>query len=416
MSKPIRILHFADAHIDMVNHGRYDPEQALPVRVLDFLRSLDTIVDTAVNEKVDLVIFAGDAYKDRNPQPTFQREWGKRIMRLSEAKIPTVLLVGNHDVSPASGRAHTLHEFNTLNVPYIYIGDRIATLTPEQLGVPVQVITLPWVSRSQLMTRQELAGKTQEEVMALIEDRVTELINRHIQKTDPEIPTILTAHVSVNNAKYGSERAVMLGNELVLSHALLNNDRLDYVALGHIHKHQSLNHADSHPPIVYPGSIERIDFGEAGEKKGFVLAEVARGKTTWEFVPLDTRRFIDLAIEPKNADTFMKDLLALLPPPEKVADAICRVKITFPRDWEPLLDETAVYQHFRSAFSIKIQKHRLDEKRTRLGNTVEVAKMTPLELLDTYWRTIGLEPEEAEAMQALAKEVLGEASTAMNNE
>ncbi|HNR47084.1 MAG TPA: metallophosphoesterase, partial [Anaerolineaceae bacterium] len=73
----IRILHFADAHIDMAAQGRHDPETGLPVRVLDFLKALDTIVDTAIAEHVDLVIFAGDAYKDRTPVPTFQREWGR---------------------------------------------------------------------------------------------------------------------------------------------------------------------------------------------------------------------------------------------------------------------------------------------------------------------------------------------------
>ncbi|HKY52978.1 MAG TPA: metallophosphoesterase, partial [Anaerolineales bacterium] len=79
----MRILHFADAHIDMANYGRHDPETGLPLRVLDFLKSLDTIIDTAISEKVDMVIFAGDAYKDRSPAPTFQREWEKRIVRLS---------------------------------------------------------------------------------------------------------------------------------------------------------------------------------------------------------------------------------------------------------------------------------------------------------------------------------------------
>ena len=78
----MKLLHFADAHIDMANYGRHDPVTGLPLRVLDFLKSLDTIVDAAINEKVDMVIFAGDAYKDRSPAPTFQREWGKRIMRL----------------------------------------------------------------------------------------------------------------------------------------------------------------------------------------------------------------------------------------------------------------------------------------------------------------------------------------------
>jgi DNA repair protein SbcD/Mre11 len=84
----MRLLHFADAHIDMANYGRHDPETGLPLRVLDFLKSLDTIVDAAISERVDMVIFAGDAYKDRSPAPTFQREWGKRIIRLSQAKIP----------------------------------------------------------------------------------------------------------------------------------------------------------------------------------------------------------------------------------------------------------------------------------------------------------------------------------------
>ncbi len=84
----LRILHFADAHIDMANYGRRDPQSGLPMRVLDFLKSLDTIVDTAIAEKVDLVLFAGDAYKDRTPPPTYQREWGRRMMRLSRALSP----------------------------------------------------------------------------------------------------------------------------------------------------------------------------------------------------------------------------------------------------------------------------------------------------------------------------------------
>ncbi len=100
----MRILHFADAHIDIASQRRRDPESGLPIRVLDFLKALDVIVDTAIHEKVDLVLFAGDAYKDRTPVPTYQREWGRRIMRLSQAGIPTLLLVGNHDLPPATGQ------------------------------------------------------------------------------------------------------------------------------------------------------------------------------------------------------------------------------------------------------------------------------------------------------------------------
>jgi len=402
---PIRLLHFADAHIDMSNYGRHDTQSSLPVRVMDFLHSLDQIVDRAISEKVALVLFAGDAYKDRNPQPTFQREWGKRIMRLSQAGIPTVLLVGNHDVSPASGRAHTLHEFDTLAVPYIHVADRINLLGPEQLGIPVQIITIPWVSRNALMTREELLNKEVNEVMEALEARVSELIQRKLEEANPDLPLILMAHASVQGAKYGSERAVMLGQELVLSPALLRDKRLDYVALGHIHQHQNLNEGND-PPIIYPGSIERIDFGEAREAKGFVLAEVSRGKTFWSFEKLDIRRFIDLKVEPAAAESFMRDILARLPQPEHLAGAICRLQLSYPRDWESLLDETALHLHFAEALSFQIQKHRLAEKRARLGDAAAVESLSPLELLNLYWQSVGMADEDAAALQTLAQQIL----------
>ena len=241
-----------------------------------------------------------------------------------------------------------------------------------------------------------------------IEEQVARIVERLIQQADPTLPLILTAHASVQGAKYGSERMVMLGHELVLGGNLVNNPRLDYVALGHIHKHQCLTAVNQHPPVVYPGSIERIDFGEARETKGFVLAEISRGKTTWEFVKLKTRRFLDFKPETREADSFMSDIMAQLPDPDGVADAICRVQLRYPRDWEPLLDERAIADHFSRALSIQIQKHYAVEKRTRLGDTVAVESLTPEQLLETYWQTINLDSEEAAAMQVLAKEILNE--------
>ena len=150
------ILHFADAHIDMANYGRHDPQTGLPIRVVDFLKSLDTIVDAAIDEKVDLVIFAGDAYKDRSPAPTFQREWGRRIMRLSHAGIPALLLIGNHDLSPALGRAHALESFDTLEVPGVRVIDRPAFLRPADLfDLPLQVLALPWISRTGYLAQRD---------------------------------------------------------------------------------------------------------------------------------------------------------------------------------------------------------------------------------------------------------------------
>ena len=405
-NKPLRVLHFADAHIDMANYGRRDQESALPIRVIDFLNALDQIIDTAVDEAVDLVIFAGDAYKDRNPQPTFQREWGKRMMRLSEAGIPTLLLIGNHDVSPAAGRAHTLQEFKTLGVPNIYIADRIKLWRAEELGLPVQILSVPWLSRSKLMTRDEISGKSLDDVHLEMENRVTGAILNGIEQADPQLPLILTAHASVSGASYGSEQTVSLGRELTLPGRIIADRRLDYVALGHIHKHQSLSPGGGQPPVIYPGSIERIDFGEVKEKKGFILADVSKGHTDWEFKKLKTRPFIDRPVDTASPDTFMADIVKQLPEKEKIPGAICRLRLTYPTDWEPLLDEKQIADYFKEAFSLQIHKHRLSERRSRLGDTLDVEALTPIELLEKFWQTEGMEEDAIEALKTLATEVL----------
>lgn len=400
----VRILHFADAHIDIANYGRHDPETGLPHRVVDFLKALDQIVEAALSGDVDLVIFAGDAYRDRNPQPTFQREWGRRMMRLSEAGIPTLLLVGNHDIAPAEKRAHTMQEFNTLGVPHILVADdAVQFWGPDDLGVPIQLITLPWVTRSRFLARHEVGDQTANEVLDRMEDIVAEAIEAHIDSADPGLPLVLVAHASVVGAVYGSERQVMLGHEVMLSSRVIRDQRLDYVALGHIHRHQSVN---EHPPAVYPGSIERIDFGEAKEEKGYVLANVERGRASWRFVPLETRPFVDEVAEAREADGFMAEILGQLPSPDRVRDAICRITVRYPQDLEPLLDEKQIRSALDGAFDIRIKRDRLAGSRSRLPDTVKVEAMSPHELLDLYWDVLELPEEEVEAMRQLAKDVL----------
>lgn len=401
----IRLLHFADAHIDIANYGRHDPDTGLPFRVVDFLKSFDQIIDAAIEERVDLVIFAGDAYKDRNPQPTFQRAWGERMMRLSRAGIPTLLLVGNHDMAPADHRAHTLQEYATLAVPNIFVADQVQLWGPRQLGVPVQVLTLPWVTRSRFLARQELTGKTVDEIHDAILDRIHDAFDRILsEEVDDSLPLILTAHASVGGASYGSERMVMLGQDLVLGKHLVTDPRFDYVALGHIHKHQSLH---DKPPVVYAGSIERIDFGEWREPKGYVLAEVARGETKWDFRKVETRPFHDHMVRVVEPDGFMEYLISHLPPAEAIAGAICRLRLEYPYEHDALLDEKAIHDHYAGAFDLRILKDRIGGHKTKFGGLASVEEMGPYELLQLYWRSTTRPDADIDDLLELAGEVLG---------
>jgi len=405
------ILHFADAHIDMANYGRHDPESGLPMRVIDFLKSLDTIVDTAVSEKVDLVIFAGDAYKDRNPAPTFQREWGRRIIRLSKAGIPTVLLVGNHDLSPALGRAHAIEEFNTLEVPYVHVVSQPAFLKPADLdGVRVQIMALPWISRSGLLAHLGLRPVASQpgQVYEELESRLTDLVANWFDQIDPELPVVLTAHASVQGAKYGAERTVMLGGDLVLPGSLVRDARLDYVALGHIHKPQNLN-PDAHPPVIYPGSIERVDFGEVADEKFFIVADVQRGSTAVEWRQLfGVRPFVDRSFLLDSKEDIDRRLREALEPQEQLAGAIVRLTVEYPRDWEAMIDDAALREFAREAFEFHLVKHPQVETRVRIPDDQNVGSMSAIELLNLYWKASHTKPEEVDALNQLAAEVINE--------
>lgn len=402
----IKILHFADAHIDMARQGQLDTKTGLPIRVIDFLKSLDTIVETAIAEKVDLVVFSGDAYRDRTPAPTYQREWGRRMMRLSRAGIPTLLLIGNHDVSPAQTRAHAMQEYDTLSPEFLHVVSKPCLLGPEELdGVQVQVVAIPWITRSGLAASLN-GGEGEARDLALeIENAIDNLIREFVQKLDPDLPTILAAHASVAGAKLGQERYIMIGRDVMLQPGLLRNPAFDYVALGHIHLFQDLNEG-AQPPIVYPGSIERVDFGESNDIKGFVLAEIEKGNTRYQFRRLNTRPYIECYTQVSGEERLMDKLLEALPEAGEMKDAIVRLTIDFPRELEPLIDERRLQEKAVEAFQFVLYRRPSDRPRGRIGDSHETENLTPLELLDLYWKESHFTGIDRDQLQSLADGII----------
>jgi len=274
----MKILHFADLHLGMENYGRMDGATGLHSRLMDFLRSFDELIDFALAEAVDLVLFAGDAYRTRDPSPTQQREFAARIRRLRAADIPVFMLVGNHDLPNATGRANSIEIFDTLAVEGVTLAKLPAIHLIQTNSGPVQIVALPWVLRSVILARDEYKNLSLDDLNRAMLTKVSNMIEFFIEQLDPAIPAILAAHGTVQGAVYGSERSVMLGSDLVLPPSLMAHPAFAYTALGHVHKHQVLN---DNPPVIYSGSLDRIDFGEEKDDKGFVLVELCGKQTTW---------------------------------------------------------------------------------------------------------------------------------------
>jgi exonuclease SbcD len=398
----IRLLHFADLHLGVENYGHLDPQTGLFSRLTDFLRSLDQIVDCALEQEIDLVVFAGDAYKSRDPSPTYQREFAQRIRRLSVAGVPTVLVVGNHDTPSALGRANAVEIFATLEVENVVVAKRPATHRLETQNGPIQVVTLPWVVRSTLLAREEYKNLGLEEVNALILEKIENIIGEEIAGLDPAVPTVLAAHGSVFGATYGSERSVMLGQEVVLPRSIVTNLAFDYVALGHIHKHQVLCEK---PPVVYAGSIGRIDFGEEKEDKGFVVAEVEKGRATYEFVKLAARPFVTVEVEARGDDPTADVLSAI--DRHDLTEAVVRVIIHITPEKEPLLRENEIRRRLADAFHVAAVVRDVERKtRLRLGTDQNVEEMTPRQMLERYLQVKQTPPERAQVLLEYADRII----------
>jgi exonuclease SbcD len=399
----IKLLHFADLHLGVENYGRLDPQTGLSTRLGDFLHALDLVVDHALSEDVDLVVFCGDAYQSVHPSPTNQREFARRIRRLSEAKIPVLLLVGNHDLPLAAGKAASTEIFSTLDVPKIVVATTVDSHLIETKSGPVQVVAVPWPVRSHLQTKAQFRGKTTDEVNEELAEAVTGLVRREIEGLDPDLPTILAAHVTVFGAEtsHGGLSAVFLGRDVILPNSLLADRAFDYVALGHLHKHQVVREAD--PPVVYSGSIERIDFGEEKEEKGFVLVELLKGRCGFRFVPLPVRDFLTIEVKADGPDPTAQVLEAIAK--HDLAEKVVRLIVRTSADKEPLLNEAEVFGALSGAFHVAALIKDVERPvRLRIGER-NYEEMTTREILETYLKVKQVPRQRAQVLLQHAEQL-----------
>ena len=381
----MRILHFADLHLGVETYGRIDPDTGLSSRLTDFLAALDELVDYALKSDIDLVLFCGDAYKSRDPNQTYQREFARRVKRLSAGDIPVFLVAGNHDLPLATGRATAVEIFDTLAVENVTVANQAQSCRVETRRGPLQIVALPWVRRSRLLTREDTKNLSLDQINELIQDRLASWLDAEAEDLDPGLPAILAGHLAHSGAITGSERSMLVGRDYVLHQSTIANPAFDYVALGHMHNRQKTEHP---VPAVYPGSLQTIDFGDEGQEKGFYVVEIdesaPRGDRlrSYDLHSVTARRFVTIKA---NADTIEPTQAVL----QAIAagdfeDAIVRVQIKVAADREGLVQEAEVRKALADAYYIAaITKEVEQERRSRLGaHTAE--GITPLEALQLY--------------------------------
>lgn len=298
----------------------------------DFLRCMDFMVETAVDKDVDVVLFTGDAYHYHRPDPLPQREFIKRIILLSERGIPVLILAGNHDLPPSFGEASALDIFSVVKIPgVVFVRRPDVVLLPTRKG-ELQVFCLPYLPRRTLISVDEERGLDEDRIQRLMGVRVQECIESLFRRSvHSDAPTILAGHIWVQGAEFsGSERILTSLSEPIVPPSVLRNPKFAYVALGHIHRHQAID--DFSPPIVYAGSLGRLDFGEEKQPKGFVIVDLGRTKqgkweAKWQFVQTPTRPFVTIKLDVRNSTNPNQTAIDSLNSNPQIDGAVVKVHI-----------------------------------------------------------------------------------------
>ena len=276
----MRFLHTADWHAGKLLRGR--------PRIAELEAACAEILDIAVREKVDCLLFAGDLFDSHAPPPEAERLVYEVFAEVLRHRIAAVIIGGNHDHPTRLGALRRLLEPLSLYIrPEPVSAKDGGVIRFERRGEAVNIAVLPFVSERKLVDICKMIGP-EEDWYTEYADRLTQMTSLLASGFDSSSVNILLAHVFVLNAQTsGSERAVHVAKPYAVSAQCFPADA-HYIALGHLHRPQPIV---SRVPCAYAGSPLQLDFGEQDQQKSVALIDAApRSRAHVEVIPLTKGR------------------------------------------------------------------------------------------------------------------------------
>ncbi|WP_138760668.1 exonuclease SbcCD subunit D [Modestobacter altitudinis] len=316
----MRLLHTSDWHIGRSLHGSDLLAEQEEV--------LGRLAEVVVAESVDVVVVAGDVYDRAVPSADATAVLDRVLMRLRSAGAVVVLTPGNHDSARRLAFGAGLMARSGVHVRAVTPALDEPVLLSDEHG-DVAVYGLPYLEPE--IARHELGladGRSHEAVLAAAMDRVrADLFLR------PGVRSVVLAHAFVGGGvPSDSERDICVGGVDLVPAAVF--DGVDYVALGHLHRPQTLSDR-----VRYSGSPLAYSFGEAGQVKQAWLVDLdGAGLAGVRPVPLPTPRQLtvlrgelaDLLADPALAAVEDDFISARLTDPVRPVDPMRQLQVRFP--------------------------------------------------------------------------------------
>jgi len=376
----MRFFHLADLHIGFpLKNGENN---------FNFQNTLDFVIEKAKEYKVDLVVIAGDVFHKRDPEVRDEKLFARFVNALAESNIEILIVTGNHEGAPFRERSIHLDLYNELPLKFIHISKM-----PEVITIKgVNFITLPYPFKTNILSKEEYRDKSEDEVLNILNRRLLSLVDELISEVNGG-KNILVAHMPVSEGVIGFEQYINFSKELPLSIEELDRSNIIYYALGHLHKNQILKSRKYEHTFAYPGSLDRLDFGEENDPKGFFFVEVEDSLKAIEFIENPfARKFYTIQIE--NDSSF--DNINF----EKIKDSIVRVVVKGNLEDEGKL-RTLIDKLKNSAY---VFTQVIDERDTGTVVLSSVSEVDPMRAIEEY-----LDKSKDARLKKLRERILEEA-------
>lgn len=280
----MKILHTSDWHVGKGIRGNSRDEEHIAV--------LAEIAELAREHEVDAVLVAGDLFDTASPSATSDAIVYKALLDFASTGAAVAVISGNHDnarrleaIAPILelGRIHMVSALDESA-----IGD--VTLIEGPDGSKMKLAMLPFVSQRGILRAGELMDNDAFGLAKIYSERLELLVKQACSSFAKDTVNVLMTHAAVRGAEPGGgERMAHLVEEYTISHTVFPKGA-SYVALGHLHKNQSVS---TTPESHYCGSPLQLDFGEQREHKYVNLVEAEPGKPA-KVTPLKLRAGVPL--------------------------------------------------------------------------------------------------------------------------
>ncbi len=313
------MMNFSFTHLTDIHIGSYQgilEVGGLNSRFLDFVKTYNEAIDFTIKNKCDFCLITGDIFKNKDPQPIEMDAFTFGLSKLIKADIMTVIVLGNHDVFLSPKLKNSISAIRTLNLDNVHISvDPELIYFKTKSNVKICVQTMPYQSK-------HLLGLQNHDQ---VRDYMIEKINEQYATKEKGVPCLFAGHFSISDSVIGTEQqTIKKFNEPIIPKEVFKNKKYVYCAMGHLHRYQEIMKS---PPVVYGGSLNRIDFNEWKEDKGFVYGKFD-GQFIYEFVKVNAKKFVDLEYNMTNDEDPEKQIIEDLKKRQgELKDSVVRISV-----------------------------------------------------------------------------------------